>query len=433
MVNLGGRGGWRSCAAVLVAVAGLTLVGEARPTGQEARGRQRPVATLRAGAARVDITPTLPVALEGYVDPETRVSEGVHDRIYARAIALSAGSTRLVLVSADLGSFMSAPHFQRVIADRLHLAPSEILLCAIHTHSGPQLSMNADYPHANNATYTRQVAERLVTVVARALGAMEPATLAVGRGTCPVNASRRRPTADGGIEMAPNPDGPVDHDVTALQVRGRSGRTLAVLFTFACHSRSLRRPNRLVSGDILGLAEQAIEGELAGHPVVAAFAGTSADIDPALVVDTFADGATVEQGRQLGGAVLDAVRAARRDDTSSELRILRKTVPLASRSGGAPRRVDLVAASVAGTGLLAFECEASVEIGLAIKAASPFPATLIVTLCNGWGGYLPVAHQYDEGGYEVSHTPYARGAAEALVGEAVALLRQLAPAVRRGQ
>jgi hypothetical protein len=425
MVNLEGRGGWRWCATVLAAAVGLTVAAEARPAEQETRGRQRRVATLRAGAARIDITPAMPVALEGYLDPETRVSEGVHDRLYARAIAFSTGPTRLVLVSADLGSFMSAPCFQRIIAERLHLLPEEVMLCAIHTHSGPQLSLNGDYPHPNNAVYTHQVADHLVTVVDKALRSMEPATLEVGRSTCLVNMSRRRPTAEGRIEMAPNPGGPVDHEVTALRVRGRSGATIAVLFTYACHSRSLRRPNRLVSGDVLGLAEQGVEESLAGHPVVAAFAGTSGDIDPAAVVDSFTDGATVEQGKRLTDAVLAAVRAARRDEAPSGLRVLRKSVALPTRSGGAGRRVDLVAASIGGTGLLAFECEASVEIGQAIKAGSPFPATLVVTLCNGWGGYLPVAHQYDEGGYEVSNTPYARGAAETLVGEAIALLRQL--------
>jgi len=411
----GGRTRWRAAVLASLAVVAVSRLAAAPP-------RTSPLSpVLRAGAARADITPTMPVALEGYLEPEHRLSEGVHDRLYARAIAFSSGPDRVVLLSADLGSFMSASYFQRIIADRVGLRPEELLLCAVHTHSGPQLSLNADYPHPNNARYTRQLTERLVTVVAQALRSMEPATLAVGTSRCAVNASRRRPAADGRIEMAANPDGPVDHDVTAISVRGRSGRTLAVLFNYACHSRSLRRPNRLLSGDVLGIAEQAVEDRLPGHPVTAAFAGTSGDVDPRMVVDSFADEAPVKQGNELGAAVVEALEA-QRAVARSVVRTTRVSVPLPSRSGGAPRRVDLTALAIGDLGVLAFECEASVEIGQAIKTRSPFASTLVITLCNGWGGYLPVAHQYDEGGYEVSNTPYARGAAEMLVDEAVALL-----------
>ena len=42
---------------------------------------------LRAGAARVDVTPSEPVVLQGYGN-EDRVSTGVHDHIYIRAVTL---------------------------------------------------------------------------------------------------------------------------------------------------------------------------------------------------------------------------------------------------------------------------------------------------------------------------------------------------------
>ncbi|MEM6704720.1 MAG: hypothetical protein AAF690_18515, partial [Acidobacteriota bacterium] len=45
---------------------------------------------LRAGAARVEITPPLGGAMYGY-GARQGVSAGVHDPLYARAVVLSAG------------------------------------------------------------------------------------------------------------------------------------------------------------------------------------------------------------------------------------------------------------------------------------------------------------------------------------------------------
>jgi hypothetical protein len=44
--------------------------------------------------------------------------------------------------------------------------------------------------------------------------------------------------------------------------------------------------------------------------------------------------------------------------------------------------------------------ETFTETGLAIKAASPFPATFTIELANGSYGYLPTPRQHELGGYE---------------------------------
>jgi len=65
------------------------------------------------------------------------------------------------------------------------------------------------------------------------------------------------------------------------------------------------------------------------------------------------------------------------------------------------------------------------ELGTAIKAASPFRPTFILTHCNGAAGYVPTRSSYPEGGYEVQSSSFAPGAGEALVDEAVRLLKDL--------
>src|SRR5690242_1448768 len=97
-------------------------------------------AELRAGAARVDITPSQPVLMAGY-ESRTNLSQGVHDPLSARALAFEQDGQRLVLVSIDnLGFYnQTADPLRAAILETCHLQGSELLLCAIHTHSAPTL------------------------------------------------------------------------------------------------------------------------------------------------------------------------------------------------------------------------------------------------------------------------------------------------------
>ncbi len=71
------------------------------------------------------------------------------------------------------------------------------------------------------------------------------------------------------------------------------------------------------------------------------------------------------------------------------------------------------------------EGEPFVEIGLAIKAGSPWPATWFGGYTGGWAGYIPTADAYPMKGYEVDTSPFAPEAAEQLVEETVAALKDL--------
>jgi hypothetical protein len=64
-------------------------------------------------------------------------------------------------------------------------------------------------------------------------------------------------------------------------------------------------------------------------------------------------------------------------------------------------------------------------IGRAIKTASPFLHTFIITHCNGAAGYVPTKESYADGGYEVRTTPSEPGVGDRLTEEAVQMLREL--------
>jgi neutral ceramidase len=70
--------------------------------------------------------------------------------------------------------------------------------------------------------------------------------------------------------------------------------------------------------------------------------------------------------------------------------------------------------------------EVFVELGLAIKRASPFETTVLVELCNDGPGYIPTQKAFAEGSYETVNSRVVPGSGEAMVALAVELLNDLA-------
>jgi neutral ceramidase len=69
-----------------------------------------------------------------------------------------------------------------------------------------------------------------------------------------------------------------------------------------------------------------------------------------------------------------------------------------------------------------------VDLGLAIKRASPFRTTLVVELCNCVETiYVPTRVAHAGGSYEVTNSTVQPGAGELLAETAVQLLRDAAP------
>ena len=71
--------------------------------------------------------------------------------------------------------------------------------------------------------------------------------------------------------------------------------------------------------------------------------------------------------------------------------------------------------------------EIFVELGLDLKARSPFKQTFIVELANGAIGYIPNASAYPEGNYEVISARCAKGSGEMLIDTALRLLHRIKP------
>jgi len=77
------------------------------------------------------------------------------------------------------------------------------------------------------------------------------------------------------------------------------------------------------------------------------------------------------------------------------------------------------------TAVVGLPGEVFVELGLAIKQASPFPVTMIVELSNDNPHYVPTQKAFAEGSYETVNSIVQSGGGEMLVDAAVKLLKEL--------
>ncbi len=422
----------RLFAGVIVAVLALVVPASAQSTADAAPGGD----ALKAGIVKLDITPDKPVRMSGYAGRKEE-STGVHDPLYARIVAFQSGDERLVLVSTDLiGYYDTYEPIRDAICQQYQLKPGEILLTGTHTHSAPTPTLSAD-GHPNNVEYTRNLQAKLLDGVGRALEAMGPVEMGIGRGHSPVGSNRREKQPDGSIRLGRNPYGPTDKEVLVMKLARPDGKPVAALFDYATHATSLGPKNLQISSDVLGLAAQFVEKVLGPDVTAPVFAGASGDIDPWYRVrpsfDT-ADGwvpETVLLGTLLGEEVVHTFRSIDRlspgGPIASELATLE--LPARQREGedDAPptRPLNVTVARIGDVGIVGVGCELLTEVGMEIKAGSPFEHTFLITHCNGRAGYLPPKHLYAEGGYEIDSTRFAPEAAEILVRESLRMLSSL--------
>jgi neutral ceramidase len=62
--------------------------------------------------------------------------------------------------------------------------------------------------------------------------------------------------------------------------------------------------------------------------------------------------------------------------------------------------LEIQAMALGDLAIVALPVELFTEFGQRIKATSPFPAIAVVTLANGWHGYVPTREAFSRGGYE---------------------------------
>ncbi|MBX9582272.1 MAG: hypothetical protein K2X87_18365 [Gemmataceae bacterium] len=437
-------------------------------------------ADLTAGAAAVDITPPPGCPMAGYYS--ARGAEGTHDPLYAKALVLGKDGTRVALVALDLiGTTREMVDQTRALVEKGTGIPGgHVMVSATHSHTGPVLATRTSREDAFGGRnqvaqdYMKDLPGKIAGAVAKADAARKPARVSFATGREEDLAFNRRfHMTDGSVGWNPGkknpkivrPAGPTDPSVPVVSVEAADGKPIATYVNFAMHLDTVG--GLYYSADYPGVLAAAL-GAVKGDGMVTLFtAGTCGDLnhvnvaspDPqkghgeaarigtrlaAEVLRTYekltpaADGPlrvttetvelalppvtdadvaaaktvveAVEAGAKPAPAFLDQVQAFKAVDVAARL-----GKPLAVEVQVISLGDDLAWVSLPG--------EVFVDLGLKIKAGSPFRQTMIAELANGSIGYVPTRVAYSEGNYEVVSARCAAGSGELLVDSAVKQLR----------
>jgi len=380
---------------------------------------------LRAAAVKVDITPKTPQWLLGY---QARQSDGVHDSIFHRVLALEAGGTPFYLISTDVCLF--SPNFHdavmRELQNRTGIDPAHVWWSVTHTHAAPEIGPPDMYKallgrsdHEWDREYTAFATQALIDAVRSARDRLEPARLGFVTTTANANINRRARDVDGRISLGLNPDGPVDRQVNLIRVQRSDGSPLALVINYAMHGTVMSGQNLKVSGDGPGVVAAYLEEQLGG--TVLYVNGAAGNVAPIYSVYADPSSGHLSQFRVLlGDKVIAAVRAMPPGTDRVAIRHGAQIVET-------PRRPDLVwpdelapyaspdrarvrlplrFVAINDTVMWAAPVEMFCEISMNLRDGSPFKRTFYFGYTNGWFGYLPTAKAFDEGGYEPRTSPF---------------------------
>jgi len=252
---------------------------------------------LRAGAAKVDIA---------------RTDAGpVNGRLFVKALVLASETTTAVIVTVDavaigeIGSIGNdyLPKVRARIEKELGISPDNVLINASHCHG----------------IVCADVDERTFEAVRQATLNMVPVTIGAGAGHEDRIMENRRLKLKSGREIdvrhaysLPADEevaevGPVDPEIGVLRLDAEDGRTVAVVYNFACHPIQ-GVPGGENTSDLTGFASQVIEENLGDGAIALFVQGCGGDINPVWYKDAHHPRDAEPLGNLLGLSTLRAVR-----------------------------------------------------------------------------------------------------------------------------
>ena len=215
--------------------------------------------TLKAASASANITPPLGTRIPGGFRP--RYAENVDDELFAKAVVIDNGTTRIALVTCDLIAIPEkvADAAKARIADRCDIPPAHVMVNATHTHTAVAIAdlLGVD----EDPGYTEWVSLKIADAVELAVWRLKPARV----GFASVNEeritfNRRWHMKDGTVRFNPgieNPDlveptGTIDPEVAMMFVEATDdGTPISAVANFSLHYIGTDNSNAL-SADYFG-------------------------------------------------------------------------------------------------------------------------------------------------------------------------------------
>lgn len=444
---------------------------------------------MKAGFARIDITPSLGCSMAGGY--HKHYATEILTALYANAVAFSDEKTTAAAVSMDL---LEMPQYQmdilrKYVSDHTGLPMEALFLSCTHTHSGPDVG---GFLFDIDMNYFAVLCDKVSDAVTFAVRDLKEAKASIARTQAEgISAIRRYRMEDGSVVMNPGPVpnatpvGTPDHTVQLVRLVREDAPDIAIVHfqTHPCVVGTIKRYYDSICHDWPGFLrnylEAALSDEADGKGIHAIFFN-GAEGDTNQLIDRFhmksQFGLTYAKhmARKLTGAVLSIYTYTQEIDASNvfckqinvyatpkkaespeqfaesqkifqlfqeykgltELKALLGENTLA-RTAEAVKHIRLADApddfplclSVLGFGdvvFVGFPGEPFTEIGRQVKEQSPFTMTIPCCNTNGSEGYFSMRADIESGsGYEAQSARFMPGVAEALIEQAVALTHEM--------
>jgi hypothetical protein len=227
---------------------------------------------LRAGVARVDITPPIPMDCVGFIRRFEPV-KGVLAPLTATALVVEdeISGNRVAIIGFDLVGIgiEQGKYIREHVGETIGCSSESVLLNYSHTHAGPHPfddltlhKLGGDLRNISdeNKKYIATIPDRLNSAAFLAIQNMEPVRVGAGTGKADgISVNRRERTKDGRVILGWNRDGILDTDVQVVRIDRPDGSTKVVLVGFACHPVVLGGENRYIGPDYPGVVREVVE------------------------------------------------------------------------------------------------------------------------------------------------------------------------------
>ncbi|MFC2076003.1 neutral/alkaline non-lysosomal ceramidase N-terminal domain-containing protein, partial [candidate division KSB1 bacterium] len=149
-------------------------------------------ANLKGGTASIDITPPVGGWLSGYAVRD-KPSEGIADRLFAKAVCLSDGTTEIAIVSTDLVGVTTSvvASVRRLVENKIGIPGANIMIAATHTHFGPVVK-EYKFDKPPDPDYLVTLMEKLARVITDAHGKLTEVRIGTATGAAGELAYNRR-------------------------------------------------------------------------------------------------------------------------------------------------------------------------------------------------------------------------------------------------
>jgi len=212
---------------------------------------------LKGSSKKITITPPIGLRMSGFSD-RTHGSVGILHQLYANVLVLDDEKTKVALVTLDLISVDKelTRKVRDIVSQNTTIPHDAILLCASHTHSGPEACRFGDMgkisrriePNQIDTAYNTLLPDLIAQGIIWADAHLEPVNFGVKQSQLLGLGSNR-------IDKRLY----VDNTVTVFRFDRLTGDPLALFTQYACHPTILDSTNYLYSGDFISYYQESIE------------------------------------------------------------------------------------------------------------------------------------------------------------------------------